>query len=325
MDRAPFLSATKRYLADIRPYYRESTLVRKARDLHTIYRDLGSLNIPKPIAASKLDEEHIAALLLRWQTRPVKGRGRTGLDLATQEKLLAQLEGLLSWLGNPVIERMRKRRHVRFPRATSKPVQVLDEDELARLRSVASATEGWRGSVARFLIGTLPYTGLRPKEIRLARLSDVDLSRGRILVSHPKGEGSWAAEDFAPLPPAARPAVEDYLAERETYLRGEECEWLIPLRKDNLGQAMGPWSDAHLRKLKADLQERSGVRFRGLKTLRATFAQVAVDRGAPIEAVSRALRHRTTKTTEAYYARIRADKAFAEIERAFERPVVKAR
>ena len=60
---------------------------------------------------------------------------------------------------------------------------------------------------------------------------------------------------------------------------------------------------------------------RGLKTFRATFAQNAKDNGASIEAVSRAMRHRTTKTTEAYYARIRADSAFAEIERAFERPV----
>lgn len=60
-----------------------------------------------------------------------------------------------------------------------------------------------------------------------------------------------------------------------------------------------------------------------LKTFRATFAQAAKDAGAPIQAVSRALRHRTTKTTEAFYARIRADDAFREIDRAFERPPVK--
>ncbi len=33
------------------------------------------------------------------------------------------------------------------------------------------------------------------------------------------------------------------------------------------------------------------------------------------------LRHKSTKTTEAYYARIRAEGAFAEIERAFEAQV----
>jgi hypothetical protein len=37
--------------------------------------------------------------------------------------------------------------------------------------------------------------------------------------------------------------------------------------------------------------------------------------------LSRALRHRTTKTTETFYARIRADDAFHEIEKALARPV----
>lgn len=106
---------------------------------------------------------------------------------------------------------------------------------------------------------------------------------------------------------------------------GERSEWLIPLRKPNLGQNIGPWPDQRMRKLKADLQERSGVKFRRLKTFRATFAQDAKDHGVSIEAVSRAMRHRTTKTTETYYARIRADNAFAELDRAFQEPVVKVR
>jgi len=51
-----------------------------------------------------------------------------------------------------------------------------------------------------------------------------------------------------------------------------------------------------------------------LKTFRATFGQAAKDRGASIEAVSRALRHRSTRTTEQYYARIRTETAFQELE-----------
>jgi hypothetical protein len=50
---------------------------------------------------------------------------------------------------------------------------------------------------------------------------------------------------------------------------------------------------------------------------RATFAQMAKDCGVQIEAVSRALRRSNTRTAEQYYARIRADDAFAELERAF--------
>ena len=74
---------------------------------------------------------------------------------------------------------------------------------------------------------------------------------------------------------------------------------------------------AVLRKQKAE-----GVAF-SLKTFRATFCQRSIDGGARIEAVSRALRHGSTRTTEAYYARIRADDAFHEIGKAFTRPRVR--
>ena len=148
MDTAPFLTAARRYLKDVRAYYRRSTLERKERDLRTIHGDLRALAISTTPA--KLREEHIEALLLRWQSRPTKHGNRRGLDLATQEKLLAGLEGFLTWMGNPVITKMRQRRHVRFPRGAPKPIQVLAEDELLRLRVAASSIDGWPGSVARF-------------------------------------------------------------------------------------------------------------------------------------------------------------------------------
>ncbi len=156
-----------------------------------------------------------------------------------------------------------------------------------------------------------------------SRLADVDLGHGQYLVSHPKGEGARARPDYAPLPLPAWAALEDSLPEREAYPAGKPCEWLLPLRRDRGTEPSGTWSTAILPKAKADLSRTSGVGFRGLKTFRATFAQAAKDAGAPIEAVSRALRHRTTKTTEAFYARIRADDAFREIDWAFERPPVK--
>lgn len=51
-----------------------------------------------------------------------------------------------------------------------------------------------------------------------------------------------------------------------------------------------------------------------------TLAQMCKDQGASIEAVSRARRHRTAKTTEISYARIRPEDAFREIEEALDRP-----
>ena len=53
---------------------------------------------------------------------------------------------------------------------------------------------------------------------------------------------------------------------------------------------------------------------------RATFAQFAKDCGVKGEAMSRAMRHASTLTTEQYYAQLRSNDAFREIERAFEDP-----
>jgi len=43
-----------------------------------------------------------------------------------------------------------------------------------------------------------------------------------------------------------------------------------------------------------------------------------------IEAVSRAMRHKSTKTTERYYARMQPVRAFRELREKFATPVVKS-
>ena len=70
------------------------------------------------------------------------------------------------------------------------------------------------------------------------------------------------------------------------------------------------------------LEHESGVEFH-LRTFRSTFAQVAKDHNVSIEAVSRALGHRTTRTTEIYNGRIRTESALAEFEQAVALPEVR--
>src|SRR5207249_803199 len=236
MTRTSFVAASKAYLTAMRPYYRPSTLEWWRRNFTTIRADLEALiedGSIKRTTPSQIGDKDIEALLLRWRER---------LDVSTQEKYLMTLAGLLEWCGNPVVSIMRKRKHVRFPHGPAKPIRVLGPDELARIRAAIEALDGWSGSVARFLVGFLPCTGLRPKEFRLAGLKDIDLTKGRILVAHPKGEQAWASADFAPIPPMARPVLEDFLAERADYLEGRECEWLVPYVR--MSGEIGPWSDA---------------------------------------------------------------------------------
>ncbi len=322
LGRYPFLTTSKAYLSDLKPFRAALTLEQLRRDLRTIERDLRALHEAREVRTmnpAEFDESVVGALLLRWRTRATKYG--TPMDPTSQAHLFRALKGLLDWSGNGVIYRMKARSHVRFPRTIEKPIEVLTLQDLQRLRAAADTIAGWDGVVARFAVEFIVSTGLRPKEVRLARVKDLDHDRWRLLVAHPKGEGSWAAADYAPVLGLGRTAVEDFLEDRAKYLTSmsldaAKIEPLIPfVRRTGL---VDYWPEAMFRRMKGKLERASGVRFH-LKTLRATFAQLCKDNGASIEAVSKGLRHGSSKTTEKYYARMRHEAAFRELEAAWDR------
>ncbi len=339
-----------------------STKARIAKNLKTIRRDLCELHAtgkvqvdldgkpydsrplnPRPPPPSKVEERHIAALVELWKSRALrKGpKGQKGLARSTWLKYLGDLSGFLAWCSNPVVERMQKTNLLSIPKRGRRRPRVLSAGELSRLRAAAAAMDGWRGAVSRFLVDFLPGCGLRPQELPGQRLEDVDLATGILTVSDPKGGGYEDEDPEAVLSAGARQALVDFLVDRERYLDGEASEWLLPLRKtvpvlDPAGKqargedglplwvaVVGQWQPATLRKLKSDLQERSGVVFPGLKTFRATYGQDALDKGATIEQVSVAMRHTTTKTTELFYARRKTRPALEAVRAALDGPVVR--
>ncbi len=328
----------KAYLAACEGHYSVGTLHRIERNLETIRKDFKILHEadlrkdgltptrPRAPPPSRIGEEHISGLLVIWHSRQNRRDSKKyGVELATQRKYLSDLEGFLVWCRNPVLDTMRRMRHVHLPKAVDEEPESLDEDDLAQLRATAARWDGWRGAVAQLLVNLLPDTGLRPKEARLAKLVDVNLRRDRIRVSAPKGEGSWASRHRdAPLSAAARQALVDFLVEREAYLEGVKSEWLIPLwtEPQPYVRAVGPWSDTTMRKLAADLREKSGVQF-AWKTMRSTFGQRLVDRGVPLEQTSVAMRHKKIETTRRYYVKLDQERALAAARRALDGPTVR--
>ena len=323
MGRFPFIEEHRSYIMGVRGFYSEGTLTRITRNLNTIHRDLqclreqgehGNISTTNP---AKLTERDISELLHLWRTRLTRS-GKPMLP-STQAKYLSDLEGLLNWHSNGVIEQMRLKKF-NLPVAVTGPIEVKNVSEIDALRAAAERIPGWKGSTARLLVALILGSGMRRKEFRLARRQNTDIERWRVLVSNPKGEGAWASEDYAPILPSARQPLLDFLEERKAFLKecGQDHEALVPYRRRD-GQ-LDFWSDAMIGKLKGEIQRLSGVTFKlcaGNHNLRATFGQSLRDKGVGIESVSKAMRHRTTKTTETYYTRIRTDRAFQEIEEAF--------
>lgn len=220
---------------------------------------------------------------------------------------------------------MKAKRIVRFPKPARKPIAAHGERTVAELLATCEIlTDEWWAQTAKAAIALAAYTGLRPTDVRLTRLADLDTTHWEIRVSNPKGLGRYATGDErCPIRPPAWPIVRDYLDAREAFLRRlgfdpNAVEPLFPFwnRCSTRKLLVGYWKLSSWVALKKAIEGVSGVPFRW-KDLRPTFGQIAKDRGVPIEVVSKALRHTSTATTEAYYARIRSEAAFEPLRRAF--------
>jgi len=318
VGRDPWVPCQQAYLEGIKSYYATKTLQTMERGFRTIHgaflelRKEGEVSTTNP---RRMTKDDIAAFM-EWMRRR---KTRQGISLAhsTQSNYMNYLNGFLRFENNGVIDQMRKLHYVRFPQKVSAEVRVLPESRVEEIRSKLKTMPGYNGAVARFMVAMYAYSGLRRSELRRARLEDLSIDTWTIVVAHPKGESSWAIAAPARILLPARETVIEFLKERNHNLADvgiESCEALVPKVTKGIADY---WTDGMWGKVKAAAERWSGIRFR-IQTLRATFGQMLIDWGGRPDAVSRALRHKTTRTTELYYARIRPDHAFRLLDEAYD-------
>ena len=318
MVRDSWVPSQQAYLVAIKSYYAPKTLQTMERGFRTIHKaflELRKDGKVRTMNPRKMTKDDIAAFMEWMKTR--KTRHGISLAHATQANYMDYLNGFLLFENNGVIDQMRKLHYVRFPQKVAAEVRVLPESRVEEIRSKLRTMPGYEGAVARFMVAMYAYSGLRRSELRRARLQDLSIDTWTIVVAHPKGESSWAVASPARILHPARETVVEFLAERNRYLADagiESCEALVPKVTDGVADY---WTDGMWGKVKAKAERCSGIRFR-IQTLRATFGQMCIDWGGRPDAVSRALRHQTTRTTELYYARIRPDHAFRLLDQAYD-------
>jgi integrase len=312
MVRYPWLTVAEEYLAKRRGFIAKTTYAEWERKLRYINRTLVKLKAQGKVSTTdplELKWEDISAYL-QWAREK-------GINSSTQQKYLFLMGKLCSYAGNPVFERMRAAGEC-FPRAAPKDLKSLSAEDLERIREKADAIEGWYGDVCRFLVAMYPYSGLRPSELRTAHYEDLDTKRWRIWVRHPKGEGKYGRQRYAPILPPARQAVLDFLGRREDRLRRYGIAKATPLIPAKHGEGMGFYSEVRFRTFKAML-ELPDVPF-SLKTFRDTYCQMSIDLDPELlSAVSVSMGHLTTKTTETHYGRIKTDRALDSLQTAWDK------
>jgi len=312
MGRYPLKSEIGEYMNATKDYYSPTTRSIRGTVLNAIEREYARLretNTELSPDAKDWRESEVVALIASLRAR--------GLSHTTQASYLGVVNGLLKYLGNNVMDRMRTTRPQIFPRPDTERKGSLSEDELGRLLRACDQKRGWMGECARFVFGVYAYTGLRASELIKATRDDLDTSGWTLRVSHPKGERSYGKTRIAPIPAPLRPIVERFLRERETYLAKmgllETTPLVFPRNKPSEFLSYGS-----LNNWKISIRKASGVQFT-MHGLRRTYGQNLLNRGVPIETVSLMLGHNSTLTTEKHYCRKDADSARLEVLHAFAR------
>src|SRR6266705_3768194 len=312
MDRHPYVVTLHAYLDDIQSTVGKATLRERESKLLYLLEVMLELRLsPDP---RTMDKEEIDGLV-RWMRE-------RNLGLAYQAKLWQYLRDLFGFVGNNILDVMKARGQWRPPKRAYRPITVKDDDWFAAIVSKLANETDWRPRMVLAATAIYYHTGLRPKELRLAALRDLDLRRWTLAIRHPKGEGSWAVEgEEVRLFPNVRPFVLDYLDSRLARLRelGLDSASAEPLFPNEKG---GYYSEPGWRMARYKVFRSLGIDA-NYKVLRASFAQKLKDHGAPIENVSMALRHQTVVTTEQFYARVRTDRAWDALEELWSKPEVR--
>lgn len=340
MGRYPFLTVANKVLAKTSTYKSHPERGRKFRLLNRIVEGCharGEISTKNP--ASFTDQD-IGILIRAIKNGNCEEPGRRMRSPATSRKMIHYLEVVCDFTGNGVARKWKLENRSLVPREPpDKPIVVLETPDLERLvgGNWALDDDEWWDITARMAVCLYTHSGLRVGEGRTQEADGIDLENGVIHVTHPKGEGDWAVSgEQRPLMSEAVPIIREYLELRADKIRDmgynlDDVPWFFIHVSEN--GAVGEWNERVWNKLKDQIVLHSGVRFQ-FRNLRATVGTKMIDDGTDpdnpngrlvaIQAVSRCMGHRKTQTTEAYYARVRKDRAFSHVREAWKPLPVKS-
>lgn len=326
MGRYPLMAAAEVYLKKREMQVGPNTIANERRIVRFFVGEIEQMREHGKMATTNPKEfgpKEVRAFL-DWMRDPKVHRGGRPLDPDTQVRYISKLEGILEMNDNRVIHRMREEGYSLPQKAGRKPIRAISRPDLEKIQSAAlkvrncrNEPKGWRRAKSALITTMYVATGLRPSELRLAHMEDLDVRRWRLYVRFPKGAGVWAQNRTVAIMPPYRQAVLTYLEEREKMLQyygREQATFLIPNVRNGKDS---PYSSNHFRELKKEVEELSGISFK-LKDFRPTFATTSVEKDPNLLVdVSAQLGHANIATTQRYYAQISAESAGTRLERAW--------
>lgn len=312
MSRYPFRAAVNDYLGVMEYAYADSTfkemrrrLTRMEKDFRELY-DAGKIQTMNPAEFNDLYIISYIGLL----------RGRGMQDGGVDHNIDA-LSSLLGFIGNMAVDRARKRFPQHFPHSGQEMQDPISDEDREKIINYASQVpnEDWRRMLAYAMTVTGICTGLRPQELRPAKLEHLNLDKGTMHTDEVKGKQRYGKARDTAIHPDGIPFLHRYLKARAMALEKEYLvtDLLFPSLQNLQRGREGRFSTNGTTDLRSIVKRETGVEF-DFRACRRTWGQVAIDDDVPVDAVSRMMGHKTTKTTETYYGRKKNNKAVAEAQ-----------
>jgi len=247
-----------------------------------------------------------------------------------QAKLWTAVEAFLLFCKNTILPDLEAQKLWKRPRPTYTAKGVKDEawlqDSLRRLDGI----DGWRTTVTRFVVAFIFGTGLRPKELRLADLKDLDTIRWTFKVMHPKKVRGAVVGAELDVYEDTKVHVMDFLAARDKHLRaeGRDPATVVALIPSERGMH---YSEVGFRNVRLDTYRKAGIEG-DFRVLRRTHEQILMDRleaqgrkdVSVIEIAAKRLRH-TPQVALGHYVEYRSGRAKDVAKAAWESPRIEVR
>ena len=321
LDRFPYVRLLRAYLAAKAAVLDRTSLDVRRRNLLRVFRILLDLRRDRTIDTldpRKFGKTEIDSLMLWTRTRKT----------SYSAKLWTAIEDFLLFNDNDIVKRLEAKVQWRRPDPTYKPGPVKDEHWLNEAMTRLDVVAGWRGNAAKFITAFMFGTGLRPGELRLADVADLDTEHWIFKVMHPKKvPGAVVGAELA-IYADTRDRVLDYLTAREKRMRelGHDPKKVTALVPSERGRH---YSEAGFRNLRVDAFRVAGIEG-DYRALRRTHEQVLMDRlefhghkeGSVIEIAAKRLRH-SVQTAVKHYADLRTARGQKAAQEAWEAPIVR--
>ena len=300
---AEFMVARRGCIGEVTTKNLERRFRRIERDLLNLKED-GKVSTMSP---SKMTEQDIKELIIL--------RKNKGVSASDVNHDISAMKQLCTFCKNTCVQNCIGQNPGLKPVEVDERLEPLSDENYRKILARSREIDPRDYQALRPYAMVLLYicTGARNKELRLAEVSDIDMQEWTINYRHVKAENTWGRSRKVPIPEDIQDLVRSYIKARNIFLiKHDMLPEEVPALFCSMYGDHEVLSSNTIRKLKTYVERDIGHKFE-LRDCRRAFGQHYKDNHTDLEDISKLMGHKTTRTTELYYAEKRQSEVIRNV------------